>query len=203
MQITWHGLNCLRLESKDVSVLIDPFNDDSGYKLPRAKVDIVVAHMQDSVPPEVGGEPFVIDVPGEYEKQGVFVYGAPTKLEKTKDRATMFRINIEDLSIGHIGAADKPLTPEALEILEGVDILCIPVGNDALSAKDAVEIISQVEPRIVIPMDYHTKGLNEKRQGPETFLKELGSKSETVDKLKITKKDLPTDDRRVYLIERS
>lgn len=195
MQITWHGLNCLRLESKDTAVLTDPFSDEAGLKLPRSKVDIVTASTENLATENVSGEPFIIDVPGEYEKGGVFVYGLPWKNTKTGDKGVLYRINIEDISIGHIAAADKPLTQDVLETLEGIDVLCVPVGNTDLSAKDAVEIINQVEPRIVILMGYDGK--------PDAFLKEMGAKAETVDKLKLIKKDLPTDDRRVYMIERS
>ncbi len=195
MQITWHGLDCLRLEGKDTAVLTDPFGDDSGLKLPRSKVDIVAASNENLATDDVAGEPFVIDVPGEYEKGGVFVYGLPWKNAKTGDKSTLYRINIEDISIGFLAAADKPLTPEVLETLEGVDVLCVPADNKELSAKDAAEIINQVEPRIVIIMGHDSK--------PVTLLKELGAKAESVDKLKLVKKDLPTDDRKVYLIERS
>ncbi len=204
MNIYWHGLNCLRLEGKDCTVLLDPFGPESGLKLPRSKVDIVAASSEDAAAEDVSGEPFIIDVPGEYEKMGVFIYGLPWKNDKTGKRSALFRVNMEDISFGHIGTADKPLTSEAMEMLEGVDVLCLPVGNEeGLSVKDAVDIVNDVEPRIVIPMDYAASGVKLKRKGPEAFLKELGLKPETVDKLKLAKKDLPVDQRLVYLIERT
>lgn len=203
MNIYWHGLNCLRLEGKDCTVLLDPYGSDTGLKLPRSKVDVVAISSDDASAEDVSGEPFVVDIPGEYERLGAFVYGLPWKNEKTGKRATLFRVNLEDISIGHIAAADKPLTSDVLETLEGVDVLCLPVGNDALSVKDAADIVNDIEPRIVIPMDYDTSGLKLKRKGPEAFLKEIGAKAESVDKLKLTKKDLPVDQRMVYLIERS
>lgn len=202
MQITWHGLNCVRLEGKDCTVLLDPFGDDSGLKLPRSKVDIVTLSNEDLSADDVGGEPFVIDIPGEYEKSGVFVYGVPWTKEKSEGRGVLYRVNMEDLSFGHIAALDRVVPNAALETLEGVDVLFLPVGDpNQLSVKDAVEIINRIEPRIVVPVNYAIKGLKVKLNGPEAFLKELGQKAESVDKLKLTKKDLPTDTRPVYLIE--
>lgn len=205
MQVIWHGLNCIRLEGKDVSIVLDPFSDDSGLKLSRAKADIVVLSADDGLDANaVGGEPFVIETPGEYEIRGAFIYGLPWKKEKSEGRGVLYRVNFEDLSFGHIAALDRVVPNAALEILEGVDVLFLPVGDPAqLSVKDAVEIISRIEPRVVVPMNYLTDGVKAKLQGAEPFLKELGMKSETVDKLKLVKKDLPTNDRKVYLINPS
>lgn len=191
--MTWHGESCVRFEGKECAVLVDPFASGSGLKLPRSKVDIVAASSEDMAPEDVSGEPFIVDVPGEYEKQGAFVYGLPWKQQKSGKSVVLFRINLEDISIAHLGSLDRPLTPEALETLEGVDVLCLPAGNDVLSAKDAAEVVNQIEPRIVVPLG----------KKPEALLKEIGAKAETVDKLKLTKKDLPADKRLVYLLERT
>lgn len=193
MQITWHGLNCLRLEGKEAALLTDPFTEKSGLKLPRSKTDIVTVSGEGLAADDVSGEPFIIDVPGEYEKMGVFVYGLPWKQSKSESKSVLFRVNMDDISFAHIAAADKPLTPDVLETLEGVDVLCLPTEETALSPKDAAEIINQIEPRVVVLMG----------DKPQALLKEAGAKAETVDKLKLIKKDLPTDDRRFYIIERS
>lgn len=184
---------------------MDPFNEDSGLKLSRAQADIVTLSTEEGLDAgAVGGSPFVIDLPGEYEIKGAFIYGVPWKKEKSAGAGVLFRVNFEEMSFGHVAALDRVVPNAALEILEGVDVLFIPVGDpEQLSTKNAVEIISRIEPRIVVPVYYATKGVKAKLQGPEAFLKELGMKSETLDKLKLQKKDLPTDDRKVYLINPS
>ncbi|MBI4121823.1 MAG: MBL fold metallo-hydrolase [Parcubacteria group bacterium] len=206
MQITWHGLRCVRLQGKDVSVVMDPFGPDSGLKLSRSQADIVTISHEDMDAEQVPGQPFVIDIPGEYEVKGVFVYGIAWPRSKAKDDAKtmLYRVNIDDLSVGHIGMIDGVPEGSVLETLEGVDVLIISVGDDAvLSAKTAAEIVNIIEPRIVVPVNYHVSGVKAKLSGPEAFLKELGVKPESVDKLKIVKKDLPVDERRVYLVERT
>jgi L-ascorbate metabolism protein UlaG (beta-lactamase superfamily) len=205
MQVIWHGLNCIRLEGKDVNIVLDPFSDDSGLKLSRAKADIVTLSADEGLDADaVGGEPFVIELPGEYEIKGAFIYGVPWKKEKGQGSGVLYRVNFEDISFGHIAALDRVVPNAALETLEGVDVLFLPVGDPKqLSPKDAAEIVSRIEPRVVVPMNYAMKGLKSDLQGAEAFIKELGMKAESVDKLKLIKKDLPADDRRVYLINPS
>jgi L-ascorbate metabolism protein UlaG (beta-lactamase superfamily) len=183
---------------------MDPFGPDGGLKMSKAQADIVTISQEDMDPGQVAGEPFVVDVPGEYEVKGAFIYGLPWKRTKDDAKSVLYRVQLEDLSIGHVGSIDGTPTGDVLETLEGVDILIVPVGDEELlPAKVAAEIVNIIEPRIVIPVQYHVDGVKTKLAGPEAFLKELGIKPETVDKLKIIKKDLPTNERKVYLIERT
>ena len=203
MQVIWHGLNCIRLEGKDVSIVMDPFGADAG-KLPKTQTDIVTLSNEDLDPEVVGGEPFVIDVPGEYEIKGAFIYGIPWRKEKVEGKSVLYRVNFEDLSFGHLAGLDRVVPNAALETLEDVDVLFVPVGDpEQLSAKDAAEIISRIEPRVIVLMNYAAEGIKAKLTGPEAFIKELGVKPESVDKLKLIKKDLPTEDRKVYLLNPS
>jgi L-ascorbate metabolism protein UlaG (beta-lactamase superfamily) len=86
--------------------------------------------------------------------------------------------------------------------LAGVDILMIPVGgNDSLDAKKAVEVVSQIEPRIVIPMHYAATGIKVALDSVEKFIKELGIKPREEEKLKISKKDLPQEDMELVILK--
>lgn len=202
MQITWHGLNCIRIQGKDVSIILDPFSDKEGLKLPRWQADIVAVSSEDLDTSKGGKDVFVIDTPGEYEIKGAFVYGLPWRKEKKDGTSVLYRLNLEGISIGHLGGIDRVIPSVALETLEGVDILFLPVGDpDLLAVKDAVEVIARIEPRIVIPMSFACKGIKKKLSAPDPFYKELGLKHEVVDKLKVTERDLPDTERLVYQIE--
>lgn len=204
MQITWHGLNCIRIEGKDVTLVIDPFKDKEGIKLPRWQTDIVAVSSDDLDSSKGGKAAFLIENPGEYEIKGAFVYGLQWKKEKTKGTSVLFRVNLEDLSIGHLGGIDRVVPNIALETLEGVDILCLPIGDkELLSAKDAVEIIARIEPRIIIPLSMAEKGFKKKLEKPDAFYKELGKKPEVINKLKIARKDLPESEQLLYQLELS
>ncbi len=204
MQITWHGLNCLRIQGKEVSIILDPYKENEGPKLPGWQADIVAISTEDLDSSKGGKEAFLIEHPGEYEIKGAFVYGHQWKREKTEGDSVLYRINLEEISIGHLGGLDRVVPNKALELLEGVDILFVPVGDpDLLSAKDAVEIVARIEPRIIIPMSYASKGIKKNLESPDAFYKELGKKPELVNKVKITKKDLPESEQLLYQIELS
>lgn len=204
MNITWHGLSCVRLEGKDAVVVVDPVDPESGLKTPRFQADIVCISSDDMDPEAVSGEPFVVDIPGEYEAKNVFIYALPWRKEKDGSKGILYRFQVEDITVAHVAALDRVVPNAALEILEGVDVLILPIGNhDSLSVKQAAEIISRIEPRVVVGIDYAVDGLKLKRQAPEPFLKELGMKAERTDKLKLSKKDLPTEDRKIYILEKA
>ena len=68
----------------------------------------------------------------------------------------------------------------------------VPVGGDeALDAKKASQLVAEIEPRVVIPLGGNV----------ENFLKEMGSKAQRQDKLKITKKDLPQEGMQIFNIQ--
>jgi L-ascorbate metabolism protein UlaG (beta-lactamase superfamily) len=190
----------IRLQSKDTVLLIDPPGAISGLKPTRQTAQVIaVTEKEGRDWSSVGGTPFVVDIPGEFEKDNAFVYG----LSLPSDHGRVhFRIEFEDLSIGHLGSLDHAITNGELEQLEGVDILILPVGGKTvLTAEQAAEIINQVEPRIVIPIQYQADGMKSNYSGIEPFLKAFGAKTSDVqDKFKITKKELPADDTTVVLL---
>lgn len=200
MQVSWMGEAGIRLQSKETVVLIDPPGAISGLKPTRQSAQIVaVTHKEGRDWSSVGGDPFVIDIPGEFERENVFVYGISLPSEAGK---LHFRIEFEDLSIGHLGELAHGLENGELSQLEGVDILIIPVGGKTvLTADQAADLINQIEPRIVIPIQYQASGVKSPYSGIEPFLKAFGGKTtEVQDKLKISKKELPADETQVVLL---
>ncbi|MBI4598893.1 MBL fold metallo-hydrolase [Candidatus Uhrbacteria bacterium] len=212
MQIVWHGLSCFEVTSKtpdgDVTLVLDPYAPETGLKLPRSlSADLVAATHggEDAHHVEaVEGEPFLIDMPGEFEAKGVFVFGIHAPLQKGSRDHRIFCVEQEGLRLVHLGALDRPLTDEELQQLGQVDILMVPVGGGrVLSPKAASEVISQVEPRVVIPMSHQLPGLKEEAAGVESFCKELGvCRREEGTKYKVTRRDLPEEDMLVMTLQR-
>lgn len=204
MTISWFGQSCFRVECKEGSILIDPFDKNTGLKMPKIKDDLVlVTHPHHDHNNLEGAEAgvFVITNPGEYEIKGIHVQGISSFHDKEQGAArglnTMYRIKAEDMVICHLGDfGEGKLSDEQVEAIGDVDILMVPVGGHyTIDAKEAVEVISQVEPKIVIPMHYKVGGLSIKElEGPEKFIKELGLTPESVDKFKVTAKTLPVDE---------
>ncbi|MDX9893674.1 MAG: MBL fold metallo-hydrolase [Patescibacteria group bacterium] len=214
MIINWFGQSCFKIQG-DKSVLItDPLAKDCGLKLPRLSADVVSFNspQTDSLADIKGiAEPqaFIVSQPGEYEIKNIIIQGinAPSsETEKSENHANIiYRFEIDGIKIAHLGNLNHSLINGEVEKLEGLDILMIPVGGGfGLNARQATETISQLEPRIVIPMSYQIPGLKLKSKidGIEVFCKEIGvCPKEEIAKFKITKKDLPQNDLQVVILQ--
>ena len=203
MIISWLGHAGIRIHSKETVILIDPPAASTGLKPTKQAANIVALTQTDGTDVKsVAGEPFIINSPGEYERQNVFVYGL--QLPGDEER-THFRVEAEEISLGHLGFIKEKLDNGQLAALEGVDILFVPVGGKSVyDAEEAAKLISQIEPRIVIPIQYKCAGSTAGYTDVSAFLKEMGSKSsEAVEKYKVIKKDLPAEETQVVVLSLS
>lgn len=202
MEIVWLGHSCFRLKGKDVTIITDPHDRTSGYTLGRVTADVVTVSHQapdHSNVKAVGGDPKVVDGPGEYEIRGVFITGVATRRNEGKgrdsERNTAYQIEIDDLTVCHLGDLGHILTPEQVELMSNADVLLIPVGgNNTINAGQAAEVVSQIEPRIVIPMHYKTEVSTLDLDPVSKFLREMGAKDPTPQpKLTVTRGNLPEE----------
>ncbi len=212
MTLNYYGLSCFRLSSTshDVSALIDPFDQSSGWKMPRLSADLVLfsgaSGSDGAIKGKDGSPAFTISSPGEYEVKNIFVYGVDALLKnqkgKSPEHATLFVLAIDDVFVGHLGGLDRTLTEKELDQLGRIDILLLPVGGgSALDPQTALNVIGQIEPRIVVPMAYKLPGLKADLRPVEDFLKEYGTKDlQHEEKLKVMKKDLPAGDQKVVVL---
>lgn len=208
MIIQWLGLSCFKIQTKgnqgEVTIATDPFADQPGLKMPKFQADIVTMSYNDELhnnADAIRGEPYIITQPGEYETKDIFIYGVPAIVEKTKSKLTMFKIFSEEISVAHLSDLSTTLSDDQIDRLGNVDILLIPIGGkDSLDTKKATEVISQIDPRIVIPMSYKIDGQKSDLNSVDDFLKNSGLKSEKLEKLKIAKKDLMTEDTRIIVL---
>ncbi len=214
MQLFWHGMSSIRIEGKtgetEATLLTDPYPNESGLRFPRTiEADMLVLSHQDRDRfniESVLGKPFIVSDPGEYEVKGLFASGIqdPTA-EKDELRPLIYRLNIEGMSLAFLGQMKRALTAFELEELGDIDILLIPVGGGSvMDAKTAAEMITLIEPRMVIPIHYAIEGMKEELGTVDAFIKLLGAtKRQDANKLKISKKDLPVDDMLVTVLERA
>ncbi len=212
MIITWQGHSCFKIQDKlgteGLTLVTDPFDKSLGLKLPNFEADIITVSHDHSDHNNVGalrGNPHVVKSAGEYDIKGVMVEGIISYHDEAKgaERGSniIYRIEMDDITICHLGDLGHVLDNKQLERLEGIDILLVPVGGKyTLDAKKAVEVISQIEPRIVIPMHYKTKDVKADIDGVDKFIKELGIEASYEEKLKINKKDLPAEDMELVIL---
>lgn len=186
MDISWFGLSCFRLRDRTASVVTDPYGKNLGLLLPRVRADVItISHADAGHNNAKGakGDFKVIDGPGEYEVSGVFITGLELRGERRKrktDQAellnTVFLFEFDDLSVCHLGGLDHvPSQAQVEESLEAVDVLLVPVGGGAaLNAAQAAEVVSLLEPRLVVPMHYRLPGLTVRLDPVDKFLREMG-----------------------------
>ena len=215
MHIIWKGQSCFNLlvspnKGEQISLVIDPYDTSTETKISRVKSDIILSTQITEKENLVTGSDelvHVIDGPGEYEIKEIYIKGiaCPASLSKNKEgnANTLFTVEAEGMNICHLGLLNqKELTPSQLEEMGDVDILLIPVGDGGytVDGNDAAAIVTQVEPKIVIPMFYHLPDYKLKIDGPEKFLKAIGETPEKQDKLLIKQKDLPDDNIKVVVL---
>jgi L-ascorbate metabolism protein UlaG (beta-lactamase superfamily) len=208
MEIAWYGHACFRLRDKGATVVTDPYDQSIGYTLPKIRADIVTVshnHADHNYVSGIKNAPKVVDGPGEYEIKGVFITGIATFHDRKKGaqrgRNTVFLLEFNGLTICHLGDLGHVPTQAQVEALSDVDVLLIPVGGvSTIGAPQAAEVISLLEPKIVIPMHYKTKALTLKLASVNRFLQEMGLKKLAAqESLKVTTSTLPEETQIVLL----
>ena len=208
MRIIWHGHSCFSIKTKsllneEINIVIDPFDEKkTGIKLPKLKADTVLSshdHYDHNNIKAVAGDPFIIKNPGEFEIKNIFIQGIPSFHDKKngaeRGENIIFYLESEKIHIAHLGDLGHLLDEKQLSKLSKVDILMIPIGGKyTINYSEAIEIISQLEPKIIIPMHYKIPGLKIDIDTVDKFAKEMGADlNKKTAKLKIVKKNLPTD----------
>jgi L-ascorbate metabolism protein UlaG (beta-lactamase superfamily) len=207
MNITWYGHSCFRIQGKDVTLVTDPFDKETGLKPPSGSGDIVTIsheHFDHSNRDAIKGEPFVIDGPGEYEIKKVVIRGIDSfhdnEQGKIRNGNTIFTILMDEIKICHLGdLGQKSLEADQLKAIGEVDILFVPVGGVfTINSKEADVIIGQIEPRMIIPMHYKIADVKSeltKLDDIKPFCQDHNlDPKETVSKISIKKKDLPEEE---------
>jgi len=213
MEITWYGHSCFRLTERNMATVVtDPFDNKSiGYSALKLKSDIVtVSHDAPghNNTDAVKGVSHVIDGAGEFEIGGVFVTGVQsdgggTGKKKSKDSArnTIYVFDYDGITVAHLGDLKQTPAQSEIESLGTINVALVPVGGGGgLNAAKAAEVISLIEPNIVIPMHYSTPAVKIALDSLNKFVKEMGlSKPESQPSLKVTRSGLPDETHVVVL----
>ncbi len=206
MEITWYGHSCFRLTERGMAtVVVDPFDSKTtGYSPLKLKADIVaISHDAPghNFVEAVKGSSHVLKGPGEFEIGGVFITGVQTngsssgKKAKEQPRNTLYVFDYDGLTVAHLGDLQQVPTQAEIEALGNVNVALVPVGGGGgLNAAKAAEVISLLEPNIVVPMHYATPDAKVTLESLNKFLKEMGlSKQEAQPSLKVGRTGLPDE----------
>lgn len=188
MKLIWYGQSCFHIATKTADLVIDPYSEEIGLKLPKLKADIVLKthnHFDHNNVEAVKAKakakrPFLIEGPGEYNVKEVSIYGISSYHDQSQGAErgvnTIYVIEAEGVSLAHLGdLGQKELTAWQLDQLGQVDVLLLPVGGTyTINGAQAAQIVQQIEPQLVIPMHYKIEGLKLDIDDASQFLKELG-----------------------------
>lgn len=208
MEISWLGHSCFIIKGGEATVVTDPCHPDLGYPVNELKTDIVTIshfHLGHSYIESIAGEPRQVKGPGEYEIRGVFITGIASShdVEKGKIRGdnTIYTIEMDGISLCHLGDLGHQLTSAMVEEIGTIDVLFLPVGGvSTIDIHVAVETVKQLTPHIVIPMHYQTPALQKNLMPVGKFLKEMGvPELASISKLAIGQSSMPTSTQVIVL----
>ncbi len=198
MEISWLGHACFSLRGKNVTLISDPFTPQHGEASRLSKINATIVTISHNHPGHnyvegVGGvdskSPRVVRGPGEYEISDVLITGIASyhdnKRGQEQGRNTIYVIHMDDITVCHLGDLGHTLQEEQLEEVADADVLLLPIaGHNNINVAQAVEVIGQVEPRVVIPMHYQpipSEGERPDTPGPlDKFCREMGVETRNI-----------------------
>ncbi len=199
-------------------ILIDPPEKGIGLRSPKLEADILLSTRpggaglaftdlsKAATGKKISNKAFLIFGPGEYDVKGTYIQGIAVASvnNQSLEQATIYTIESEGMKICHLGLlSQEELKSEQLEKIGDIDILIVPIGGGkTIDAKGAVKIMSQIEPKIIIPMYYRIPNLKIKLDGLDKFFKTLGIKSlEALPKLSIREKDISEEEAKIIALK--
>lgn len=215
MDITWHGNSCFRINERGMaSVVTDPYDPEvMGTDPGKLRAEVVTVSCDKpghNFIKGIRGKAFEITGPGEYEIGGVFITGVRingSKRKKSSDEIpnTVYVIDYNGLTVAHLGELNSVPNQTEVEGLGEVHVALVPVGGmTSLNAAMAAEVISLLEPSIVIPMHYDSVEDGMKLDPLSKFLKEMGlNQVETEESIKITSANALPEETRVMVLDLS
>ena len=161
--ITSYGHSALLINGGGRSVLVNPFKAvgcAKGLREPRVNATVTLASSE--LPDEgarIGGGTYLVK-PGSYRVGGLNLEGFAAPHDRVGGRrfgnATIWRWQQGGLSFAHLGGSAAPLSGEDKVLLGRPDVLIIGVGGGGkvYDGKEAAEVVRQLNPRRVIPVQY-------------------------------------------------
>lgn len=203
MEIRYLGHASFLIKTKEAVLVTDPYDQSIGFPFPKIEADIVSVshqHKDHNNFKAVGGNPLIIDTPGEFEKNNIRVFGYKwyhdAKKGEERGENILYKIEVEDLTLLHCGDLGALPNDQLLEEIGNVDVLFVPTGGFyTIDAATASSLIKEIDPKVVIPMHYNHKQLNQetfaKLSPVDDFLKEMGvDMSQPLEKLTLKKESL-------------
>ena len=207
MEITWYGRACFRLKGKEATAITDPCPPATGFVAGKHDVDLLTvshAHPDHSYTRSITAG-LTLTRPGEYEFHDLLVTGVRTYHDGARGAERgenmIFAVEVDGVHVCHLGDLGHLLTEEQVAELGPIDVLLVPVGGTTtVTPAEATEVVSQLSPKLVIPMHFAIDGASGDLMSPETFLHEMSVEPIRQPKAIVTPSSLP-DETQVVLLE--
>ncbi len=178
IKVKWLGHSCFRVSQGDYAVVLDPFAPGSvpGCGDVCETADLVLCSHEHgdhncreavTVPETPRKSPFTVTALSSFhdDQQGAL-----------RGKNTIHILEANGVRVAHMGDVGCMPGEAALEKLQGVDAMLIPVGGHfTVGPQEAKAIVDKVNPRVVIPMHYRSETFGFDVIGPvEDFLELCG-----------------------------
>jgi L-ascorbate metabolism protein UlaG (beta-lactamase superfamily) len=194
--LTWFGQSTFVLKtSTGLNSLLDPAGSGTGYDIPmQSGIDLVTVsheHSDHNAVNLADGSPIVLHglAGNDWAKIDQTVKGVRVRtvgvyhddtLGSQRGKNAIFVFDVDGLRLAHLGDLGHTLSPEQIKEIGPVDVILIPVGGFyTVDGKAATEVVSQLDPKIVIPMHYKTADLSQSLAGRlapvDDFIKAMGN----------------------------
>jgi Predicted Zn-dependent hydrolases of the beta-lactamase fold len=200
MRIEYFGHSCFKIEGeRGVRILTDPFDSSVGYKLPDVEADIVSVshdHFDHNYTEAIRGDFKLINKTGIFYVRDININGIISHHDnvngKKRGDNIIYTFDVDGIKVCHLGDLGHTLNSDQVARIGGVDVLLIPVGGYyTIDANDAVKVIGQLKPSIVMPMHYKTPVVDFPIEPVDVFLNKVGGGEKlTFRVLDIKKEDL-------------
>lgn len=161
---------------------MDPVGPKTGYAMGKQTADIVTMshdHPGHTYLSGVKPDYRTISGPGEYEIQTIFITGMRTYHDNNRGEElgynTIYLVELEGMTFAHLGDLGHKLSEPEAQALDSVDVLFVPVGGGAtFSSDDAADLVGQVQPKAVVPMQFATSIGDKELDDATAFFKQVG-----------------------------
>ncbi|HEX9744102.1 MAG TPA: MBL fold metallo-hydrolase [bacterium] len=167
--LEWLGHSCFRLTSESgTRILIDPFDDSIGYKVPPYECEILLLshnHYDSCARHLVKKGCQIIDRKGTHQAGDLIIKAHPAWHDKLKGKdygeVLIFSFELDGLKwayFSHIGSLPRDWV---FEEIGDIDVAFIPVGGVfALGPHEAKLLVDRIKPKLVVPMHFDTLSLS-------------------------------------------
>lgn len=163
VSITYYGHSALLIRGGGATVLLNPFQAvgcAAGLAEPRVSADVILAssRLKDEGASVASGKMLV--QPGSYQAAGLRFEGIAVPHDRFGGRrfgkSTVWRWRQGGLEFAHLGGTAGSLSPSDRVLLGRPDVLILGVGGGAkvYTGAEAAQVVRELQPRRVIPVQY-------------------------------------------------